>query len=150
MEEIASPRLSVDLKQTAKGFWYVGSLKVNADNIEELDSLMDTASFRVERRINKLNHEEIGERETAEKQNEDKEEIILTLEEERLFLHLKKVRLELANKENYPPYIIFHDSMLKKMAKLKPVSHESMLEIIGEKKFEKYGKIFIKEIFQFS
>jgi len=148
MEElIKTPKISVELKQTAKGAWYLGSLKVNTDYLEELESLIEAISVKIEGKIKKLN----GEIETKEEDIEEKtEEIILSPEEERLFLHLKKVRLELANKENYPPYIVFHDSMLKKMAKLKPVSHESMLELIGEKKFEKYGKIFIKEIFQFS
>ncbi len=145
MEEI-SPKISADLKQTAKGIWYLGSLKINVNNIEELDYLLDATSSRVELKINNLNNKA----ETIIKdKNLEKEEIVLDPLGERLFNHLKKIRLEIARKEGYPPYVIFHDSVLRKMAKQKPVSLESMRELIGEKKFEKYGSIFVKEIFQF-
>jgi len=147
MEEfIKTPKISVDLKQTVRGRWYLGSLKVNTDHLEELESLIEAIAVKIEEKIKKLNGEgEIRNEDIKEKP----EEIILSPEEEKLFIHLKKIRLELANKENYPPYVIFHDSMLKKMAKQKPVSHESMRELIGEKRFEKYGEIFVREIFQF-
>ncbi|MEN9626020.1 MAG: hypothetical protein RL557_348, partial [archaeon] len=41
-------------------------------------------------------------------------------------------------------------SQLLKMVQSKPVSFESMKEVIGEKKFEKYGARFVREIFQFN
>ena len=148
MEEIKIPKYSIELKQTAKGVWYLGSLKIEFNNIEEFDSLVDKISLKIEEKINKLNdidNKDILSKKPAKK----KEEIFLNPEEERLFEHLKGIRLELAKKEDYPPYIIFHDSMLKEMAKKRPASLQSMKELIGEKKFEKYGKIFVREIFQF-
>ena len=44
-----------------------------------------------------------------------------------------------------PPYIIFHDSHLKRLAKEKPRTNEDLVKIIGEKKVEKYGEL-IEEI----
>lgn len=145
MDEIKALKFSIELKQTAKGIWYLGSLKMNIDNIDEFNSLVDDLALSVEKKIKKFNCKNLVNNNSIQ----EKEEIILDSEEEKLFNHLKKIRLELAKQEKYPPYVIFHDSMLKKMAKQKPVSPESMQELIGEKKFEKYGKIFVKEIFQF-
>ncbi len=148
MDESINSKFTIELKQTAKGIWYIGSLKINVEDINEFNSLIDNLVLNVEEKIKKLNNpNEINE--VNEAGIQEKEEIFLTPEEERLFNHLKEIRLELARTEGYPPYIIFHDSMLKKMAKEKPQSHESMKELIGEKKFEKYGKIFVREIFQF-
>lgn len=145
MEELKTSKFNIELKQTARGIWYLGSLKINVDSIEEFNSLIDDISPRIEEKIERIN----SKNRIKEVSVQEKEEIFLTPEEEGLFSHLKRIRLELAKKENYPPYVIFHDSILKKMAKQKPVSHESMKELIGEKKFEKYGVIFVKEIFQF-
>ena len=144
MEE--KKKYTLELKQTIKGIWHIGSLKINVNNFEEFNSLVDEIVPKLEWKIEELNNKSTPSKKSPKK----KEEIILTPEEEKLFEHLREVRLELASKEGYPPYIIFHDSALKQMAKEKPQSHQSMEKLIGEKKFDKYGKIFVKEIFQFS
>ena len=49
--------------------------------------------------------------------------------------------MDLSRTENIPPYVVAHDSVLKRLAKAKPMSKEEMIEAegIGEKNFEKYG-----------
>ena len=65
-----------------------------------------------------------------------------------LFEALRVLRKELADAENYPPYIIFTDASLKQMAALCPRSLYDFRKItgVGDKKLEKYGAAFVKEI----
>ncbi|MFO3715210.1 DNA helicase RecQ [Anaerococcus cruorum] len=71
--------------------------------------------------------------------------------DDRLFNHLKKVRLSLSKDRNIPPFIIFSDASLKDMATLKPQTEEEFLEVkgVGDKKLVQYGDIFIAEISEF-
>ena len=71
--------------------------------------------------------------------------------DDKLFNHLKKVRLDLSKDRNIPPFIIFSDASLKDMATLKPQSEEKFLEVkgVGDKKLVQYGDIFIAEISEF-
>lgn len=68
-----------------------------------------------------------------------------TAEEQELFIKLKAKRLELAKAQNLPPYIIFHDTALIEMVKVKPKTAEEMGNIsgVGAMKLEKYGDIFL-------
>lgn len=139
------PKLSVELKQTSKGIWYLGSLKINAETTEELDRLVESSVNNLNLKIKRLNTKCISiEKPTTE--------IILNDAEEKLFNKLREIRMDLAKKENYPPYVIFHDTVLKQFAKLKPTTKEKMLKIedVGEKRFEKYGELFLKAIQKFS
>jgi ATP-dependent DNA helicase RecQ len=65
-----------------------------------------------------------------------------------LFEVLRVLRKKLADAENYPPYIIFTDASLKHMAALYPRTLSDFRKIngVGDKKLEKYGAIFVKEI----
>lgn len=65
-----------------------------------------------------------------------------------LFGILRRLRKELSEREDIPPYIIFHDSTLKEMCKYYPLTKKAMLNIsgVGEVKFSKYGQLFIEEI----
>jgi len=65
-----------------------------------------------------------------------------------LFELLRSLRKQLSEKQNVPPYVIFHDSTLQEMSKVYPVDRPSMLAIngVGENKFEKYGGKFIEVI----
>ena len=71
--------------------------------------------------------------------------------DDKLFNHLKKVRLELSKDRNIPPFIILSDASLKDMATLKPQTEQAFLEIkgVGDKKLLQYGDIFIAEISEF-
>lgn len=69
-------------------------------------------------------------------------------ENNELFEILKKLRSEIANENNVPPYIIFGDVTLKEMSVKYPVCKENMLNItgVGELKYSKYGERFESEI----
>ena len=71
--------------------------------------------------------------------------------DDKLFIHLKKVRLDLSRKRNIPPFIIFSDASLKEMATIKPKNKEEFLRVkgVGDKKLIQYGDTFIKEIKEF-
>ncbi len=68
-----------------------------------------------------------------------------------LFDLLKGLRKEIAEKQNLPPYIIFHDSTLKEMCIHLPTDRQSMLNIggVGEIKFDLYGESFIEAIIKY-
>ena len=70
----------------------------------------------------------------------------------KLFEVLRKLRKEIADRENIPPYIVFSDVALKDMAVKLPKDMEGFIEIngVGEVKLKKYGKIFIDKIIEYS
>ena len=71
--------------------------------------------------------------------------------DEKLFKHLKEVRLDMARMRNIPPFIIFSDASLKEMSQKKPRTEDEMLMIkgVGDKKLLQYGYIFLAEIREF-
>jgi ATP-dependent DNA helicase, RecQ-like (EC 3.6.1.-) len=68
-----------------------------------------------------------------------------------LFDRLRTLRRETALKENLPPYMVFADSTLREMAQHCPISKSALLGIsgVGERKLEKYGDLFLEEIYNF-
>ncbi|MEA3495461.1 MAG: DNA helicase RecQ [Bacteroidota bacterium] len=68
-----------------------------------------------------------------------------------LFEALRKLRRELADKDNVPPYVIFSDASLDEMTSEKPTTELAMKNIsgVGEFKYKKYGELFINEILSF-
>jgi ATP-dependent DNA helicase RecQ len=65
-----------------------------------------------------------------------------------LFDRLRAVRLRLARARNVPPYVIFHDTTLRELARVKPRSVAELGGIygIGESKAARFGQEFIDEI----
>lgn len=65
-----------------------------------------------------------------------------------LFELLRKVRTEIAKKEQVPPYLVFSDKALADMSHKMPVSREEFLQVsgVGEVKCEKYGKAFMEAV----
>ncbi|MBX9796296.1 DNA helicase RecQ [Sphingomonas sp.] len=65
-----------------------------------------------------------------------------------LFEALRNKRRELASAAQVPPYVIFHDSVLREMAALKPASRAALAQIsgIGARKMEAYGDAFLSVI----
>tara|TARA_B100000953_G_scaffold77413_1_gene62742 strand:- start:1121 stop:3313 length:2193 start_codon:yes stop_codon:yes gene_type:complete len=61
---------------------------------------------------------------------------------------LKKLRKQIANKLNLPPYIIFQDPSLEDMTLKYPITIDEMANIhgVGEGKANKYGKEFVDVI----
>ncbi|ASK90117.1 DNA helicase RecQ [Sphingorhabdus sp. SMR4y] len=65
-----------------------------------------------------------------------------------LFEALRQKRMELAKELGVPPYVIFHDSVLRDMTGLKPDSLSALGELpgIGTAKLEKHGEAFLAVI----
>jgi len=63
-----------------------------------------------------------------------------------LFEKLRQLRLELASKQNLPPYVIFSDKTLYEFAEIRPQTTLEMLQIkgVGENKLKKYGAAFLE------
>ncbi|MDB9313970.1 DNA helicase RecQ [Spirulina sp. CS-785/01] len=72
----------------------------------------------------------------------------LSVEAEMLFDRLRSLRKRLADANNVPPYVIFHDSSLRVMARDRPQSLADFGDIsgVGQRKLEQYGKEFLSEI----
>ncbi|MCK4946402.1 MAG: HRDC domain-containing protein, partial [Alphaproteobacteria bacterium] len=68
-----------------------------------------------------------------------------------LFAALKSARLALAKAQNVPSYVIFHDKTLREMATIKPSSLDDLAQVhgMGERKMERYGRVFLEVIEQY-
>jgi ATP-dependent DNA helicase RecQ len=65
-----------------------------------------------------------------------------------LFDMLKACRRTVAAEAGVPPYVIFHDSTLREMARIRPKSLRDMALVpgVGERKLEAYGEVFLAVI----
>ena len=65
-----------------------------------------------------------------------------------LFDRLRALRLEIARSRGVPPYVIFHDTTLREMARLKPASLDALRQVygVGARKAEDLGEAFIAAI----
>ena len=74
------------------------------------------------------------------------DETSLTPDQQALFEKLRTLRSSLAREQSVPPYVIFHDSTLRAMARQGPASPEAMGQItgVGAVKLERYGALFLK------
>ncbi|WP_124726814.1 DNA helicase RecQ [Staphylospora marina] len=61
---------------------------------------------------------------------------------------LRELRKEIAEREQIPPYVIFHDSTLREMCRRLPVTPEQFRAIpgVGEAKLARYGQPFLDKI----
>jgi ATP-dependent DNA helicase RecQ len=68
-----------------------------------------------------------------------------------LFERLRALRLDIARSRGVPPYVIFHDTTLREMARLKPQSLSALLNVrgVGARKAEDLGEAFVKAIVGF-
>lgn len=66
--------------------------------------------------------------------------------DETLFQALRELRTQLAEQQGVPPYVIFADSALVEMSRLRPLSNDKFRYIngVGEVKLERYGKAFME------
>ena len=144
MEKENTPKFSVEIKQSRKGHYYLGSLKVNAASVIEMEKLMDSALSSVLYKIGLLNES----RSKAKKLQTDEQIHLSDSDDIRLFEKLRQLRLELSQAEYVPAYVIFHDSTLKEIALRRPLTSEELFQIsgIGAKKYEKYGDILLKMV----
>ena len=68
-----------------------------------------------------------------------------------LFDALRTLRREIAQGAGVPPYVVFHDSVLREMATTRPASRAELGAIsgVGERKLETYGDLFLDVIRQY-
>ena len=68
--------------------------------------------------------------------------------EERLWEDLRALRKRLAQEQDVPPYIIFHDATLMEMVIYRPQTEQQMRSLsgVGERKFDLYGDAFLDVI----
>lgn len=68
-----------------------------------------------------------------------------------LFDKLRALRLEIANEQNVPAFVIFTDSSLTDMCMKLPADKEEFLQVsgVGQVKLERYGGLFLKTISEF-
>jgi ATP-dependent DNA helicase RecQ len=65
-----------------------------------------------------------------------------------LFERLRAVRLEIARSRGVPPYVIFHDTTLREMARTRPTSIDALLTVkgVGARKADDLGGVFLEAI----
>jgi ATP-dependent DNA helicase RecQ len=65
-----------------------------------------------------------------------------------LFERLRTLRLEIARSRGVPPYVIFHDTTLREMARLRPTSVAALHGVygVGERKAAELGPLFVEAI----
>jgi ATP-dependent DNA helicase RecQ len=65
-----------------------------------------------------------------------------------LFDRLRALRLEIARARGVPPYVIFHDTTLRDMARLKPRTVAELHGVygVGARKAEELGELFLRAI----
>ncbi len=88
----------------------------------------------------------------AEKtEKEKKKKGLVRPQDEELWQALRSVRLNLAEENGVPPYVVFHDSTLQEMLKSRPISLSDLANIsgVGGQKLSRYGQAFIDEIVQY-
>lgn len=68
-----------------------------------------------------------------------------------LFDALRACRRVLAQEAGVPPYVIFHDSTLREMASVRPITLVALgrLSGVGERKLESWGQAFLDTILRF-
>ncbi len=65
-----------------------------------------------------------------------------------LFERLRELRLEISRERSVPPYVVFHDSVLRDLARYRPSSRAELEEIkgVGEKKAADLGPRFLAAV----
>ncbi len=65
--------------------------------------------------------------------------------DEVLWEALRALRLKLAREQGVPPYVVFHDTVLRQMVHLRPTNDEQLAGVsgVGEHKLQRYGDAFL-------
>ena len=68
-----------------------------------------------------------------------------------MFEELRMLRHKVADRQGFPPYIVFSDKALHEMARIKPLSVEAFGNVpgVGEFKKQQYGMEFVATIRRF-
>ncbi len=65
-----------------------------------------------------------------------------------LFEELRVLRLEIARRRRVPPYVIFHDTTLREIARVKPKTVEELRHVygVGDRKAQDLGELILKAV----
>lgn len=90
----------------------------------------------------------LGQATVSRKQAQQVRRVVV---DDELFEMLRQLRMELAQEQKVPPYVIFSDSTLKEMCEKLPQTTVELLQIkgIGQNKLDKYGDQFLQVIHEF-
>jgi ATP-dependent DNA helicase RecQ len=91
---------------------------------------------------------ELRKQRKSEKTKAPSRRIALETVDESLFEALRTLRLDLAQQQGVPPYVIFHDKTLLEMARLQPQDLDALHAVsgVGEQKLRRYGDAFLDVI----
>ncbi len=69
-----------------------------------------------------------------------------------LFEHLRELRKQLAADDNVPAYVVFGDTTLRELARLRPSTRDALAQVkgVGQKKLDSYGEPFLAAIVEFA
>ncbi|MDI2090138.1 DNA helicase RecQ [Commensalibacter oyaizuii] len=81
-----------------------------------------------------------------EKTSSNQVQVTLTTEQQNLFDQLKAWRLSEAREQEVPPYIIFHDSVLREIAVSCPQTNQDLrcIKGLGDTKIQRYGDLLLR------
>ncbi|MFC5411737.1 DNA helicase RecQ [Larkinella bovis] len=98
------------------------------------------------RKVDLIKPEEAAQRK-AEQKPKTKTETV----RDDLFERLRVLRKQLADEQNVPPYVVFTDSTLEEMTRLRPTTPEAFRNVsgVGDRKLQLFGKRFMEEIAAF-
>lgn len=123
----------------------LGYIRTNMESYGALNITPKGREFLKERQEILLREDPLTQRSKAL----NKPDTLLTSDADRaLFSHLKSVRLQIAQTNSIPPYVIFHDRTLLEMVNKKPANLNEMAKIsgVGTSKLEKYGETFLSAL----
>ena len=85
---------------------------------------------------------------SSSKKDKKKTSIAVEATDKELFEALKKLRKEIAQEKNVPPYVIFSDKTLNDMCHLLPRTENEFLLVygVGQNKLDQYGPAFLELI----
>jgi ATP-dependent DNA helicase RecQ len=65
-----------------------------------------------------------------------------------LFEELRVLRLEIARRRRVPPYVIFHDTTLREIARSKPKTQDQLRHVygVGDRKAHDYGELILSAV----
>ncbi len=69
-----------------------------------------------------------------------------------LFEHLRELRKQLAAEDGVPAYVVFGDTTLRELARLRPSTLDRLAQVkgVGQKKLDSYGQQFLAAIVDFA
>jgi len=123
-----------------------GCLRVEAERFDALS--LTNQAFSVLRGERGLTLRRLRRVVTAKKEKAVVRHTPLAPSDESLWQALRGVRMALAREQGVPPYVVFHDTTLRELVRLKPVKLQEMERIqgIGEQKLRKYGEAFLQVV----